>query len=413
MGEQQMYWYAIAPLDVLLFREAKPFSPGESAWAKGLFPPFPSTVFQALRSTLSKDVKDLDFMGPFLLSPQDRLCFSTPKDLVAVKWGLKTQKTDEETEEEEPKEDNLDDTASDWHRTLRLQPVDRTDEAWEHLLFDEAGLAPMVAPFRELVEEENRREFFCRPYPWITAEALSEYLQGKELTDSTQFQEDPWNVQIMPHIQMQADKRQVKDEDGYFTEVAIRLKPGWRLVAGISIKLQETVVRLGGEGHRAIVIPFTLSDADQTLLNPKTNTTGDFAYLLTPGLAVKEEAFYGVYPCDWQPILAGCVSDRPLLWGGVSQIRRKLVISFGKENQERTASQIPSGSSSPNSEAKGDEEFALLPQRAFVPPGTVYIFNQIPSETEALLPKPESTGNWLTSFQKLNYGKLLWGNRPL
>jgi CRISPR-associated protein Cmr3 len=101
------------------------------------------------------------------------------------------------------------------------------------------------------------------------------------------------------------------------------------------------------------------------------------------------------------------------LWGGVSQIRRKLVISCGKENQERTTSQISSGSSSPNSEAKGDEEFALLPQRAFVPPGTVYIFNQIPSETEALLPKPESTGNWLTSFQKLNYGKLLWGNTPL
>jgi hypothetical protein len=25
MDEQQMYWYAITPLDVLLFREAKPF----------------------------------------------------------------------------------------------------------------------------------------------------------------------------------------------------------------------------------------------------------------------------------------------------------------------------------------------------------------------------------------------------
>ena len=47
-----MYWYAIEPLDVLLFREAKPFSPGEGSWAKGLFPPLPSTVFQALRSIL-------------------------------------------------------------------------------------------------------------------------------------------------------------------------------------------------------------------------------------------------------------------------------------------------------------------------------------------------------------------------
>lgn len=403
MNDKQMFWYEIEPLDVLLFREAKPFSPGESSWAKGLFPPFPSTVFQALRSALDKDTKELNFMGTFLLDPQDRLCFPTPKDLVAVSWGKKNQPTDGKREGEEPKEDNLDDTASDWHRTLRLQPVDRTDEAWEHLVFDEAGLAPMVAPFRELVEEENRREFFCRPYPWITAKALAEYLHGKALTDPQQFHEDPWDVQVLPHIQMQTDKRQVKDEDGYFTEVAIRLKPGWRLVAGISAQLQETVVRLGGEGHRAIVTPLELSEFDRTLLEPKTTATGNFAYLLTPGLAAKEEAVYGVYPHEWQPILAGCVSDRALLWGGVSKIKRKLVTASGEESQER--------SPLPNAEAERDEEFALLPQRAFVPPGTVYIFNQIPSQADALLPKTEV--NWRNNFQKLNYGKLLWGTKPL
>lgn len=33
-----LYWYVIEPLNVLLFRESKPFSPGAGSWAKGLFP---------------------------------------------------------------------------------------------------------------------------------------------------------------------------------------------------------------------------------------------------------------------------------------------------------------------------------------------------------------------------------------
>jgi CRISPR-associated protein Cmr3 len=384
-----MFWYAIDPVDVLLFREAKPFSPGDGAWAKGLFPPLPSTVFQALRSTLPAKTQDLDFIGTFLLDPQNRLCLPTPKDLVAVSWGRKAQNADEYD-----REDDLEDEASDWHRTLRLQPVDSADPAWKHLVFDRQGLAPMVAPFSELQEEGVRREFFCRPYPWITAQALGEYLQGKELRDPLQFCEDPWDVQVLPHIQMQADKRQVKDEEGYFTEVAIRLKPGWRLVAGISQELPPTVVRLGGEGHHAIVSPIELPDWE--LLESDSPATGDFAYLLTPGLAAKEESIYGVYPSDWHEYLAGCVSDRPLLWGGVSKIDRRV----------------------PNYESKSDREFALLPQRAFVPPGTVYRFKQIPPDVKALLPKAggnwlksKDGGNWLTSFQKLNYGKLLWGTR--
>lgn len=91
---------------------------------------------------------------------------------------------------------------------------------------------------------------------------------------------------------------------------------------------------------------------------------------------------YGVYPTSWKDNLNGCVSDRPLLWGGVSTIQRK----------------------------EQDKEFALLPQRAFVPPGTVYLFDKTPQQAEHLL--PNVGGNWLTTFQQLNYGKLLWGQRP-
>ncbi|MFN5658855.1 MAG: type III-B CRISPR module-associated Cmr3 family protein, partial [Pseudanabaena sp.] len=34
-----MFWYKLTPLDVLMFRDAKPFSPQERAWAGSVFPP--------------------------------------------------------------------------------------------------------------------------------------------------------------------------------------------------------------------------------------------------------------------------------------------------------------------------------------------------------------------------------------
>ncbi|WP_265275717.1 type III-B CRISPR module-associated Cmr3 family protein [Nostoc sp. KVJ3] len=47
---------------------------------------------------------------------------------------------------------------------------------------------------------------------------------------------------------MQSDKRQVKDADGYFTEVAVRLEHGWCFIAALSGNVLETesIVRLGG-----------------------------------------------------------------------------------------------------------------------------------------------------------------------
>ena len=376
-----LHWYAIDPLDVLLFRESKPFSPGEGSWAKGIFPPLPSTLFQALRSALPKyktNKRDLDFLGAFLMDGENKIWLPTPKDLIAV--GQKPE-DDEETE------DDLDSEISDWHRTLRLQPANLEQDSWKHFCFKKLGkLSPMVAPTGEL----NENEFICRPEPWIRANVLIKYLKGGSESISSadengvaNFQADPWSVQVLPHTHMESGTRQVRDAEGYFTEVAIRMSPGWRLVAGISSQIDTTAVRLGGEGHHAIVTK--LKEEAIALLTQlitdfsKPSTAKPSAYLLTPGLAEIEPTVYGVYPTAWQECLAGCVSDRPLLWGGVSSIRRK-------HSQKA--------------------EFGLLPQRAFVPPGTVYRFNKPPSEIGNLLPKDGNS--WLKTFQKLNYGKLLW-----
>lgn len=410
-----MYWYSIEPLDVLLFREAKPFSPGDGSWAKGQFPPSPSTVFQALRSTLPEVTKkedkqrNLQFLGCFLLDSNDNLYLPTPKDLIAI--GINPD-NDNDEDENEP-EDDLDNQEDTWHRTDRLIPipkhseddsnlseeeskkVEKEKQKWEHLCFDSTALSPMVAP------ELKKGEFICRPQSWIKWNALKTYLEGNNPNNPDDFIADPWDVQILPHTQMETGSRKVLEADGYFTEVAIRLKPQWRLVAGLSVPIDSTVVRLGGESHRVLVTPLTnfsqgqeleiyIQQGENLLKKSNSPTESDngfqpkFAYLLTPGLAEVEPSLYSVYPIAWHNFLRGCVSDRPLLYGGVSTIKRQLSIS-GK---------------------KGDEEFALLPQRAYVPAGTVYLFKDKPPNSEQLL--PTSGGSWLKTLQQLNYGKLLW-----
>ncbi|UFP94660.1 type III-B CRISPR module-associated Cmr3 family protein [Gloeobacter morelensis] len=376
-----MGWYALEPLDVLLFREARPFSPGEGAWAKGLFPPMPSTLFQALRSALPQDSstdRNLCFIGPFLLDGEDTLWVPTPRDLLFVCPNSKTKELGEGAPD--PKVTV---------QTARLRPVDRESPAWKGV--DWEGLSPMEAPL------DPNRHVKGKPPAWIRAAALARYLEGENLHEEDFFT-DPWDVQVLTHILMQTDKRQVASEESLFTEVAVRLRKGWRLVAGLTAEIGRTVVRLGGEGHRALVYaaPDSIRAQWNTLKKAgRWSEQSRYAYLLTPGLiqTAENSAVYCSYPGNWQT-LTGCATEKPILWGGVSTISRRKV------------SETPSFALPP----RGTPSFALLPQRAFVPPGTVYVFSSPPPQNTQLV--PEAGGRWVETFKKLQYGKLLWGREP-
>ena len=60
-----MYWYTLTPLDVLMLRDAKPFSPGERAWASSSFLPNGHTIAGALRGLLGEKA-NLTIRGPLL-----------------------------------------------------------------------------------------------------------------------------------------------------------------------------------------------------------------------------------------------------------------------------------------------------------------------------------------------------------
>lgn len=95
----------LKPLDTLFFRDSKPFNMGEDTWADGIFPPYPSVYYGALRSHyFAGDIEKLSLANengdPTADLIIERVYFKigsgyllpTPRDLVARKSELKTDK---------------------------------------------------------------------------------------------------------------------------------------------------------------------------------------------------------------------------------------------------------------------------------------------------------------------------------
>lgn len=369
MAQLKLNWYRLDPLDVLLFRDSRPFQPGEGSWAKSLFPPLPITVFQALRSLCdpyTERCQNLEFLGPLLIDGKNQVWVDTPKDLVCI--GTEgNQKADMNDRADLSKVKGF----------ARTQPVE--DPAWKHICHPLAGnLRPIVEPVLKKDEQLQGR-----PAPLMRLDALVLYLQGKldQLKPKEHFHDFPWSTQVLPHIKMQTQSRNVEDEAGYFTEVANRMHSGWGLVAGMSVPNLKGVVRLGGEGHHAQVQ--SLQDDPFAALTAFEGTGQEtLAYVLTPGLAQAVEGMplYGLYPYDWQDRLIGVVGDRPLLAGGLSTVTRR----------------------------SGQERLGYSAQRAYVRPGTLYYFAAPPHpQPQQLLSGVAAKAR--TTFEKLHYGQLLWG----
>lgn len=107
-------WIKISPNDTLFFRSGRPFSMGSETWADVIFPPYPSTVYGALRTFLIfergtlKDFKGgnykdigtpnergtMKIIGPILSNSKHNLSyFPVPFDLVLEKEKNKQNET--------------------------------------------------------------------------------------------------------------------------------------------------------------------------------------------------------------------------------------------------------------------------------------------------------------------------------
>ncbi len=100
----------IKPLDTLFFRDGKPFSMGEESWADGIFPPYPSVLYGALRTwyiankdgvfgdDIIKESEGIKISG-IHYRLEDGLYLPMPMDMVEPKEKEREEEREEEREQ--------------------------------------------------------------------------------------------------------------------------------------------------------------------------------------------------------------------------------------------------------------------------------------------------------------------------
>ena len=383
----QFYWYTITPLDVLMFRDAKPFTPGERAWAGSTFPPNGHTIAGALRGLLSTG-DSFKIKGPLLCHGQT-LYFPRPLNHVGVKPLLPL--------------------VWDTHHPLRGQ-----------MIYDEGKPCPLVKPswLPDKLEPDEDGKQSVDYLPW---EVINDYLQYGQIPPAAWQQgvAQPWTVETRSHNTLEPGTRQVKEADGYFVEKAIRLKQGWSLAIGLDAETDSTIqeqakgraliMRLGGEGHRVILERCEVlgqrwqelyEKSQQTFSRRHQAQQRSLAYLVTPGVFEREtkgKAMCRAWPWEWK--LAHGVNSSPMV-GLVSVATDKPVaiscrLRASKDHNKHDSIPAP-------------QVFAAAPGSIYYldfPPkirGDYPLFQDDPPLSRT--GKPHKAGIW----RKLGYSEMLW-----
>ena len=354
-----MYWYKITPLDVLMFRDAKPFSPAERAWASSTFPPTGHAIAGAIRGLLQSDCK-LQLTGPFFA--QDETLY-LPRPLNFV--GTNTL------------------TPSRW--LSEVHPC-------HQMVWDELQPTPLVlaqGESRNIEEIEDTRTPKFRQF--LPQAVVLKLVEGKELAKSDWHCADgempqPWTIETRSHNSLEPGTRQVKDADGYFVENAVRLHSGWSIAVGIDRVVPDGVIRLGGEGHRAILERCVGLDQQWQQLNDlsQQNFQEDgksLAYLVTPGVFERKtggRSMCRAWPWEWK--LEHRSTDGVL----VSVATEKAVAISARVRDGTTGNSIPA------------------PQVFAAPPGTVYYLKHPAGLFQ------DDVAVKANSWRQLGYSQFLW-----
>jgi CRISPR-associated protein Cmr3 len=363
-----MYWYSLTPLDVLLFRDAKPFTPGERAWAGSVFPPNGHTLAGAIRGLLGEK-KHFQLRGVFLCY-EDRLYLPSPLNF--VNQSLLTPSV----------------WLADDHPCRQM--------AWNFL-----QPAPLLLN-RRPPQSKSKKQDDCRQYlpqsSWLKL-LQNQPLSSEEWRVAAGEKATPWDVETRSHNAIAPGTKQVKEADGYFVENAVRLHKGWSLAFGIDLELPTpNTMQLGGESHRVFL---QRSQALETQWQDLQNCSNQnrktdsrcLAYLITPGIFERKhdggKAYCKAYPWEWK--LKHCANP--------NQTSGELV-------SVATAQPLPISCRIRDAE---DNRSIPAPQVFAAPPGSVYYLEK-PQSLFAENPN-SPPGNALEKAKRwraLGYSELLW-----
>ena len=386
-----MRWYKLIPLDVWMFRDAKPFSPTERAWAGSSFPPNGHTIMGALRNMMGNDLTQGKLTGPFLCGPyqgnEEILHFPRPLNydgshrLIPCSW----------LSQDHP-----------FHR-------DKQQLDW-----DQHRPEPLISPRND--DEKPDPEKFKQFLPTPLIETLldpSKTLKEEELRCGPKEKSKPWSIETRSHNSIQPGTRQVKEADGYFVEKSIRLNPGWSLAIGIecdgAIPDKPTILRLGGEGHQAILMPCHQLDHQWQRLKKRSNENRDrggkaLAYLVTPGVFE-----FSRRPTKWHREQQRSISEcRAWPWEWHLQNPPNGNQTAGSLVSVATDRAVPISCRirvDDKTNGNGNTRKSIpAPQVFAAPAGTVYYLSQ----PEALFQERDTASKRVRKWRQRGYSELLW-----
>jgi CRISPR-associated protein Cmr3 len=362
-----MHWYTLTPLDVLLLRDAKPFTPGERAWAGSTFPPQGQAIAGALRGLLGTR-QQVTMRGVFLCHNQ-KLYFPRPLNYVGHQRL----------------------TPSKW---LDSHPC-------QFMKWDESKPVPLVLEKRgeDSKTDEKVRQFL--PQDVVMKLLRNHALEPEDWICQGTERPEPWTVETRSHNALTEGTRQVKEADGYFVENAIRLDVGWSLAIGIDnethdlVKAQGNAVtmRLGGEGHRVLMEYAEELNSQWEAIAAQSANNFEMggrviAYLVTPGVFERkrnEQAMCRAYPWEWK--LAYPNNGEPP--GNLVSVATAKAMPISGRLRDREGKSIPA------------------PQVFAAPPGSAYYLEKpqgLFQERSAV----DGGNDRVHSWRQLGYSELLW-----
>lgn len=407
------HWYTLKPLDIWLFRDAKPFTPGERAWAGSVFPPNGHTIAGALRGLLGEAMVNLT--GPFLCRDQTLylprpLGFDKTTPLVPIAWDANSHLSCLMSDTSQP-------------RPL-VRPSWMNSESYE----EEEDNPSAAARYRQYLPYDTILDYLKQGHRQGIPETAWTIPKEQQNEPLDKYEDSPWVVETRPHNTIESGTRQVKTSDGYFVENAVRLRPGWCLAIGLEDPIQSTLpatIRLGGEGHQALLEDAPslahqwkeLKDCSDNNFNQQSRS---IAYIVTPGVferwqnssngsstqpSSEKVAFCRAWPWEWDLAEA----DNP-------QRRRGQLVSVATDKP------VPI---SCRNRYEGDDASDTLEHRSLsipspqvfaAPSGSMYYLNQPPllysgedaDQQVALYQDSSQAPDAIRRWRKLGYSELLW-----
>ncbi|MBK4728550.1 CRISPR-associated protein Cmr3 [Oxynema sp. CENA135] len=361
-----MYWYTLTPLDVLLLRDAKPFTPGERAWAGSVFPPNGHAIAAALRASVGKRL-DFKIKGVFFCY-QETLYFPRPLGffgsipLVPLAW------------------------------------IDQTESF--SFLWDRSLPCPLVKPQDIFMDRDHEQlEPGVLYHQFLPSSTVKHYLETGTIEDSQWRTKDsdrvqPWSVEMRSHNSLQEGTRQVKEADGYFVENAIRMSSGWSLAIAVDCIFKSTIVQLGGEGHRAILEPCERLKAqweEIAAISQQNFLRGgkSVGYLITPGVFERKhdrgQSICRAWPWEWKLAHTVNQNQNP---GHLVSVATERAVPISRRIRDR----------------RHDNRSIPAPQVFAAPAGSMYYLNQPETLFQDRTEAPASIQRW----RQLGYSELLW-----